>query len=238
MIRNLLYSISLHLLLFSLVYFGFKSSHIADFDVSAPIAVSIAQIKPVEIKKPKIEKKKPKVKKNIAKKKKVIKKKKTIAGKKSKKKQNTNKPKENQKIAKKSKKKKIVQSKPKEKENDLAKILKESDRNDEDIEEQPLSTRQKFNMQMQIRRCYKSAIIESGEISSIAIKIKASLQRNGVVDTDSIEILNESDYQDNQQELNISLNNAKRALEICSPIRNLPRDKYDAWRKIELVFDP
>src|SRR5262249_46343504 len=31
---------------------------------------------------------------------------------------------------------------------------------------------------------------------------------------------------------------ARRAVLLCSPLRNLPPDRYDAWRDITLRFDP
>jgi hypothetical protein len=35
----------------------------------------------------------------------------------------------------------------------------------------------------------------------------------------------------------IVIDNIKRALDLCSPLRNLPIEKYDSWKEIILQFD-
>jgi hypothetical protein len=40
-----------------------------------------------------------------------------------------------------------------------------------------------------------------------------------------------------KEDYKIIIDNIKRALDLCSPLRNLPIEKYDSWKEIILQFD-
>ena len=101
-----------------------------------------------------------------------------------------------------------------------------------------LSLREKFNIQDQIKRCYKRAINEAGIDGKTAINVTARIQKDGTIDLDLLEIENFEKYNDPKEvDFHIAVDNARNAIILCSPLRNLPVDKYDIWRELKLKFD-
>ena len=41
---------------------------------------------------------------------------------------------------------------------------------------------------------------------------------------------------DQEANYKITINNVRRAVELCSPLRNLPLEKYEIWKKVLLEF--
>jgi len=234
LIRNLLYSLSLHLLIILIVYLNFNFQDFVEIPSNQPITVSFVALKEDNLPKindeddaEKIESKT--VEPNLAvKKKEVEKSKKQI----KKEKKKTSK----KKTKKKKSHKKSANNSTKDSKKRALKAKQES-KNVEKIQTINLSVRERFNFELQIKRCYKKAINQTSNISTIPIKVNVKVKNDGSVNINSLKILNKQDYTNSKNDLNIALNNAKIALKLCSPLRNLPKDKYEIWQEIELLFD-
>jgi hypothetical protein len=222
MIRNLLYSLSLHLLLILVIYLNFNSTAIIEIkSLQEPITVSVVALKE-EVKselstatiKSKNKSSQIKNKSRKSKKRKDFKEKKK------------SKEKKNKKVKKPEDKKQNIPSK------NLAKNPKENKKSSDVL----LSARQRFNIELHIRRCYRKAVKENAATSNIALKISVNLKITGLIDLASIKILNKDDFKSFADDIEIALKNAKRTLELCSPVRNLPLDKYEIWRELEFEF--
>jgi len=106
------------------------------------------------------------------------------------------------------------------------------------IDNLDLSAREKFNIQIQLRRCYKKAIEETKLSSKAKIIVKASINESGYIDSDIDEEVDMERYNDSSDTAyKIAIDNARRAMELCSPLRNLPLDKYNVWKEVTLQFD-
>jgi hypothetical protein len=106
------------------------------------------------------------------------------------------------------------------------------------LENIDLLFREKFNIELQIKRCYKRSISESGKDSKAPVNIHVIIDKDGSIDLDLVEIQDYEKYSDPTEiDFHIAVDNVKRALTLCSPLRNLPEDKYDIWHEINLQFD-
>lgn len=104
------------------------------------------------------------------------------------------------------------------------------------IENLNLSAREKFNIQSQLRRCYNRAIDETKLESDLKITVQAKISEDGYINSNLKEIIDKERYNNPKEpSYKIAIDNASRALELCSPLRNLPLDKYYIWK--EVVFD-
>ncbi len=108
------------------------------------------------------------------------------------------------------------------------------------IESLDLLSREKFNIQLQIKRCYKEALKE-GEQGQM-VKVYIFLDKDGFIDPNLAKFQDFAQYQKlHPQGSKAGFENSvaivKKALKFCSPIRNLPQDKYDIWKEISLEFE-
>lgn len=105
------------------------------------------------------------------------------------------------------------------------------------LENIDLSAREKFNIQSQLKRCYARAIDETKLESNLKVLVKVKVSEEGYIDSDIDDTLNNERY-NNPKETNykIAIDNARRAIDLCSPLRNLPLDKYDIWKEVMLEF--
>ena len=146
------------------------------------------------------------------------------------------------------------QNKTFKKDQDLG--LKKKSEKDEEIEEQSkaaqveedeemannlenidLSVREKFNIQSQLKRCYKRACDENKIKSKLKISVQVTISQDGYIDSDLKETLDAKRYSNSKDaEYKVSIDNVARALELCSPLRNLPIDKYEIWKEALLEF--
>jgi hypothetical protein len=116
-------------------------------------------------------------------------------------------------------------------------ILPNQNQRNQAIENIALSFREKINIKSQFNLCYLKAISESGVKSKKRIMVKIYLDESGVITSDLDELLNNEKFNSIQfDDYRIGVKNIKRAIEICSPIKNLPADKYDIWKEIILEF--
>lgn len=107
------------------------------------------------------------------------------------------------------------------------------------IEQSSLSTKEKTNILSQLKMCYNRAIAENKQKSSLGIIIKINISKDGFIESDLNSQIDLNRYNNpNQQEYKKLIDNVIKALDLCSPLRNLPTDKYDIWRELILQFDP
>lgn len=110
------------------------------------------------------------------------------------------------------------------------------DKSVNNLENIDLSVREKFNIQSQLKACYKRALVESGtKDDKIRITITAEVTHDGFIDSNLEEIMDTERY-DQEANYKITINNVRRAVELCSPLRNLPLEKYEIWKKVLLEF--
>ena len=282
MIKNLLYSIFLHLALFVIIFFSFKLKNLQELEEKEVIVTLIQDpiitpVKPV-VEEKVIEEKQPEIKKEIPKKieppkKEVAKKvekplpkvepKKELPKKELPKKEERpivtkaapeakkEAPKEKPVVEKLDKlldkiidkpteiPTKKVEEKPEAKpvvENNPPKV--EAPPAPQSIEESNLSPREKFNIQSQLRRCYKKAVDENKPQIKMNVTIIAQITLEGYINSNLENIIDQNRY-NNPQEINykMAIDNVKKAINMCSPLRNLPGDKYDIWKEVSLRFD-
>jgi hypothetical protein len=104
-----------------------------------------------------------------------------------------------------------------------------------------LSIRERANIQRQIRSCYKMAILRSGVDSTTKVRLRVSLKKDGNINMKEVIVLNEDMYayknEKERESFEIAVENAKTALVFCSPLRNLPDNKYRVWKEMSLEFD-
>lgn len=106
------------------------------------------------------------------------------------------------------------------------------------LENLDLSARERFNIQSQLRRCFHKALDESKMKSGLKITVKARINEAGYIDTNLDETVDIKMYNDpSQPEYKIAIDNVRRAVDLCSPLRNLPLDKYYIWKEVLLQFD-
>lgn len=106
------------------------------------------------------------------------------------------------------------------------------------IDNMDLSAREKLNIQSQLKRCYKRAVDETRINSKTKVLIKVRIAEDGYIDSDLDELVDMKRYNDpSEPHYKIAIDNVRRALDLCSPLRNLPLDKYDVWKEAILEFD-
>jgi hypothetical protein len=111
--------------------------------------------------------------------------------------------------------------------------------NTKTIEQSGLSTKEKTNILSQLKMCYNRAISENKQKSSLGIIIKINISKDGFIESDLNSQIDLNRYHNsNQQEYKKLIDNVIKALDLCSPLRNLPTDKYDIWKELILQFDP
>jgi len=235
MIKNILYSIFFHSILFLAVYTSFyiapnpKPSNLDKHNVNISFLNIKEPQRPKEIETP--EKKeepevelnpekqniKEKVKKPTTKEKKVIK----------------EKPKKKIKKRKKAKK-------PKKKQKNIyreAVLVDKNEKKENELDNLNLSIREKINIKSQLQRCYNRAISQSKKEAKIKLTFKVSIDQFGYITSDISHKMDKTRYLDKEEtEYKLAIDNAQKTLNLCSPLRNLPITKYHVWNKVVLEF--
>jgi colicin import membrane protein len=101
-----------------------------------------------------------------------------------------------------------------------------------------LSAREKLNIQSQLRRCYKMAINEAQLDGKIKVIVKVQIDRDGIIDFPFDQMVDSNRY-NNPTEIDYKkvVDSVRKAVDFCSPLRNLPPEKYDAWKDVVLEFN-
>jgi hypothetical protein len=99
-----------------------------------------------------------------------------------------------------------------------------------------LSNRQKFNIQAQIKLCYQRAIFESRKYSNQKVITKAKINQDGTIESDIYQQIKSENYLNpNNYQYKIAVDNVRRALELCNPIRNIPSNIAEQLQ--DLIFE-
>lgn len=100
----------------------------------------------------------------------------------------------------------------------------------------PLSISEKDSIRSQFIPCWR---VPAGakDPHSLAVRVKVTLQADGTVLSATIAPDLSGRY-NNDTFFRAAADSALRAVQRCSPLKNLPADKYGSWREMELNFDP
>ncbi len=100
-----------------------------------------------------------------------------------------------------------------------------------------LSAREKYNIQSQLKRCYARAVAETNYSNNEKITLQVSINEEGVINSDIEDAIDLERYNNPKETAyKIAIDNARRAIDLCSPIRNLPSEKYEIWKEVILDF--
>ena len=100
-----------------------------------------------------------------------------------------------------------------------------------------LSNREKFNLYSQIKSCFKRSIEESGKESFKRVLVKIKISKKGFITSDISDLEEMIQFKEfDKDDFATSVYNAKRTIEICNPLRGLPKDKYEIWNEVILDF--
>lgn len=105
------------------------------------------------------------------------------------------------------------------------------------LENIDLSSREKFNIQSQLKYCYSLAIKESKFDEKTKVFTKVKIDKSGKITFDFDETVDKLRYDNpSEEDYRKSISNIERALDLCSPLRNLPLEKHYIWKEIVLEF--
>ena len=100
----------------------------------------------------------------------------------------------------------------------------------------PLSISERDAIRSQFVQCWRMpAGAKAGE--SLAVRIKVEVLEDGTVKTAAISSDQQSRYGSDTY-FRAAADSALRAVHKCSPLKNLPQDKFKSWSEMELTFDP
>ncbi len=99
----------------------------------------------------------------------------------------------------------------------------------------PLSASEIDAIKEQIHKCWN---IPSGakDAKDMQVRVRVSLAQDGSVI--NVSIADTSRYNGGDPFYVSFADSAVRAVRLCSPLKDLPKEKYSTWRDIELNFDP
>lgn len=103
-----------------------------------------------------------------------------------------------------------------------------------------LSIREKVNIQKQIKMCYKNAMLKTKKTSNLLISANVSVSRDGVINMNTINfnLVNDQKLENvDKNDYDKTIENIKLALIYCNPLRNLPYQKYNIWKNMNLLFN-
>ncbi len=106
----------------------------------------------------------------------------------------------------------------------------------ESLENLNLSAREKYNIHSQLGGCYHRAL-ENDTEEKISVTIKINVLKDGTLEFDLEKIIDYNRYNNPKETAyRKMMDNIVQTLELCSPIRNLPLDKYDIWKEFTIKF--
>lgn len=153
--------------------------------------------------------------------------------------QNQNEDKEENEVAKKEEASQAKKEAEKDSEQKIKQSAKQQDLVDmaNSLENLDLSGREKYNIETQLKFCYRMALNESKFEGNLKIMAAVQISKDGKITFDLEKTVDKNRY-DNATETDYRkmISNIERALDLCSPLRNLPIDKYDIWKEVVLEF--
>lgn len=128
------------------------------------------------------------------------------------------------------------QPKKEEETKEIKADLKENEQSVNNLENLNLSVREKFNIRSQLKMCYRRARTEYKlEKSQFKVTIIAEIAQDGFIYSNLEEITDHTKYKEDR-DYRTAINAVERAINLCNPLRNLPPDKYNIWKKVLLEF--
>lgn len=100
----------------------------------------------------------------------------------------------------------------------------------------PLSISERDMIRSQFIPCWAMPA-GAKDAHTLAVKVKVTLQPDGTVLTAAVSPDQMGRYSSDTF-FRAAADSAVRAVHKCSPLKNLPPDKYGSWREMELNFDP
>lgn len=123
--------------------------------------------------------------------------------------------------------------------NQVENLVKNTPPDIKSLEESSLSFKEKTNILSQLKMCYKRAISETKQNSKLSLVINVRITRDGYIESDLNKLIDKTRYNNPEHsEYKKLIDNVKKALDLCSPLRNLPNEKYEVWKELILHFDP
>ena len=133
----------------------------------------------------------------------------------------------------------LIKTETKTKTKQVENLVKNYPANIKSLEESSLSFKEKTNILSQLKMCYKRAITETRQASKLSLEINVKISKEGYIESDLNQLIDKIRYNNPEHhEYKKLIDNLKKALDLCSPLRNLPSEKYDVWRELILRFDP
>jgi hypothetical protein len=100
----------------------------------------------------------------------------------------------------------------------------------------PLSISEKDAIRSQFIACWRMPA-GAKDAHTLAARIKVELNQDGSVLKAEL-VSDQRGRYGSDMFFKAAVDSALRAVHMCSPIKNLPPDKYGSWREMELNFDP
>jgi hypothetical protein len=110
------------------------------------------------------------------------------------------------------------------------------DSNGEYNNTKPLSMSEKDAIRNQIYKCW-NVPVGTKDAENVKVVILLKLNTDGSVQ-ETKTLTRESSDGGNKIAFRVVAESAIRAIHRCSPLENLPPNKYDSWKAVELLFDP
>jgi hypothetical protein len=100
----------------------------------------------------------------------------------------------------------------------------------------PLSLSEKDAIKGQISKCWN---VPAGakDAQDLIIVLRAQYQKDGSLINVALADKSKSRYASDSF-FRAAADSAIRAVRMCTPLHNLPPDKYETWRDMEMTFDP
>lgn len=99
-----------------------------------------------------------------------------------------------------------------------------------------ISGRERANLKLQVTRCYQKSK-EGFEKFNINVSVNVQVMLNGMIDYNNMIFTNQIELSKVDKEIlhKITISIVK-TLKDCSPLRNLPKDKYGIWKRMNIKF--
>lgn len=100
----------------------------------------------------------------------------------------------------------------------------------------PMTISEKDAIRSQFAKCW-SVPAGAKDAHELIVTLRVEMEQDGTVR--SVELASSSKSRYNTDTFfRAAADSAIRAVKMCSPLKNLPPDKYGTWRDMELTFDP
>lgn len=98
----------------------------------------------------------------------------------------------------------------------------------------PMSLSQKDAIASQFAKCWT---VPAGSPQAMVVTLRIQLEQDGSVTKVELARSDTAHYNSDTY-FRAAADSAMRAVHMCSPLKDLPKEKYDVWRDMEVAFDP